>query len=151
MREPSLSDPLYNLLGYFANGEIVFSDQYPSHLPNWDLFPVLLSRDLVEKVPINPNELIYHIDKPLRTSYYAISAPGKALYSLEKEIRIDRSRQEEADKAAKQAEEKRWRKDASRSWIQFWLTTFFSVIGFAVGVFVEHYFAILEVFLAIIG
>lgn len=151
MREPILSDPLFNLLKIFANGEIVYSDQYPEHLPNWELFPTLLSRGLVTKVAIDPNELIRYADKPMRTFYYEISSDGKALYFLENEIRIERASQEKADELTKQVEDKRWRKDASRSWIQFWLTILFGAIGFAAGVFIEHYFAILEVLLAIIG
>lgn len=55
-----------------------------------------------------------------------------------------------AEKSAQeQATQKRWSKDARRSWIQFWLNLLFSIIGFAAGIFAEHYFAILEVLLAL--
>ena len=69
---------------------------------------------------------------------------------------LDKERRDNACKEArKQAEEeaadKRWRKDACRSWLQFWLGILFSAIGFVSGVFVEHYFTILEVVFAIIG
>ena len=69
---------------------------------------------------------------------------------LEKE-REKQTRQEAAAKASEEAADKRWRKDASRSWIQFWLGILFSAIGFAAGVFVEYYFAVLEIVFASVG
>lgn len=65
---------------------------------------------------------------------------------LEKEN--DEHAREDAEEAAA---DWRWRRDAHRSWLQFGLNLIFSVVGFAAGVFVEHYFAILELFFALIG
>ena len=62
---------------------------------------------------------------------------------LEKE-RADYARQEAAQKSSEEATDKRWRKDAFRSWAQFWLGILFSAIGFVAGAFVEHYFAVLD-------
>ena len=62
---------------------------------------------------------------------------------LNEEARKNAEAKEER-KSAENAVEVRWRKDANRSWIQFWLNVFFSCIGFFAGVFVEHYFAVFE-------
>lgn len=60
-----------------------------------------------------------------------------------------RARHEAEQAAQEQMTQKRWDRDTVRSWIQFWLNVLFSTLGFAAGIFVEHYFSILELLLAL--
>lgn len=99
MREPTISGPLFELLEYFAQGGIAYSDCLPSGLPNQELFPVLIEKKLVQEVDINPNEFRWYSGKPNRHSYYVISPKGRELYFLEKEVREERTKQEEDTRA----------------------------------------------------
>lgn len=61
--------------------------------------------------------------------------------------RAEEDAQNKADQEARdQAADERWRKDAVRSWTQFWLGVLFSVIGFVSGVIVEHFFTVWDMF-----
>ena len=88
-----------------------------------------------------------------RTLYFQITARGVlALKEHEELLQAEaekQAKQEEEARLAEQAEDKRWRIDDRRSWLQFWLSILFSFIGFVGGVFIEHYFAILELICAI--
>lgn len=83
--------------------------------------------------------------------YYVRDLGLSAMLEFEDELHEEARKNAEAKeerKSAENAEEVRWREDARRSWIQFWLGALFSCIGFGAGVFVEHYFTILEIILA---
>lgn len=97
-REHTISNKLFEVLEYFAQGGMAYSDSLPSGLPNQDLFPVLVEQQLIQEVDINPNELRWYSEKPNRHSYYIISPKGKELYFLEKEVREERAKQEEEDR-----------------------------------------------------
>lgn len=67
------------------------------------------------------------------------------------EERLEKEREEQAKRDAEDiAVDRRWRKDASRSWLQFWLNVLFGAIGFTAGVFIEHYFAVFDALLSTI-
>lgn len=79
--------------------------------------------------------------------YYVRDLGLSAMLEFEDKLHEESRKNAEAKeerKSAENAEEIRWRKDANRSWIQFWLGALFSCIGFFAGVLIEHYFAILE-------
>ena len=87
MLQQRMSTNLFEALAYFATGHIAYNDELPYGLPSQDLLELLLEREYIKKVPINPNDMIAHHDSPDRSFYYAISDEGKEAFYLEKEIR----------------------------------------------------------------
>lgn len=149
MDEVYLSDDEFAALEYLVTVGHVFAKdvEFPRY---WD-FVRLKSLDFAKMEFPDPN-FLYMLPEDRREAYqFKITTTGYNEYLRLKQVRDERTKQEESDEAAKQAEDKRWRKDVSRSWVQFWLNILFSAIGFAAGVFIEHYFAILEVLLVIVG
>ena len=146
-----MSDELFAVLEYLVNHpqipyksiDQLFGNNAPLVLCLRDMDYVLIKQE-------NPN-LWYLLPEDQQQDYFVfLSSPGLEAYRLEKKIRDEQAAEKAEQKRKEEIEEERWRKEARRSWLQFFLNALFGLIGFAAGVWVEHYFAILEVVLAIL-
>lgn len=99
----------------------------------------------------------FHSSKLVKVSingkYYLSDKGNQALIRyaalLEKEAK-EHAEHKVDNEAAERSTENRWRKDARRSWIQFWLNALFGLISFFVGVVLEHFFSIIDLLMKIL-
>lgn len=126
----------------------VFAQDIPIH--DYHYFLQAKEMKLVEMHLPDPN-FLYTLPEDRRQAYqFFLTDTGvtacELLMDRAHQAAVQKAEQEKEKQSSQQAADERWRKDAVRSWTQFWLGVLFSVIGFVSGVIVEHFFTVWDMF-----
>lgn len=111
-------------------------DRLPKNV-DLSLIPFLLERKMVKKVSLVPPDR--ECEYPYGLWAYIIDSPGvevlqEAHDELQKEAKQD-AKQERDYRIAQERSDKLVRKDARRSWIQFWIRVLIDITIFFLGVY----------------
>lgn len=98
--------------------------------------------------------LLQHaFDRSAGTEGFTISLKGKDFLEtyrhLLEEKAEQRAKTEQQQTLQEQLADKRWRKDARRSWIQWTITTLLAIVSFVLGAMLEYRSDVIERFLSL--
>lgn len=123
-----LSDANVRILQYVKeNGNIVFSDELP------DFFTPVRAEHLVEL------GFLHYACNSSGFGIYQLLPAGEDALSASADEKRRSTDQEEYARLQNQLQDKRWRKDALRSWVQWAITTILSIATFFAGAMIEKH------------